>query len=190
MKKRGKQTSHEKTLKGGKQFLDLIIRYLVLVLVALPNLWIFYFLFTKLTIYPIYFLLNLFFDSSLNLNVIIISNCCPIEIINACVAGSAYYLLVILNLSTPKIKLKQRFIMLAGSFAAFLIVNILRIFVLSLIIISGSSWFNFTHKLFWYFGSVFFILGIWFGEVKLFKIKEIPFYSDIKFLYQNSLIKK
>ena len=175
--------------KRGKQILDIFARYLILILIALPNLWLFYFLFTKLTIYPVYFLLSLFFDSSLSSNLIIVSNCCPIEIIGACVAGSAYYLLVILNLSTPNIKLRQRFIMLAWSFTTFLMINIFRIFALSLVFISGSSWFDITHKLFWYVGSVFFILGIWFGEVKLFRIKEIPFYSDIKFLYRNSFIK-
>ena len=37
----------------------------------------------------------------------------------------------------------------------------------------------------WYLGSTLFVIGIWFIEVKLFKIKEIPIYSDIKFLYLN-----
>ncbi len=176
--------------KKSKKFLDIFARYLILILIALPNLWLFYFLFTKLTIYPVYFLLSLFFDVSLTGNLITISNWFPIGIIGACVAGSAYYLLVILNLSTPNIKTKQRFIMLAWAFTVFLIVNVFRIFALSLVFISGSAWFDFSHKLFWYLGSVFFILCIWFGEVRLFRIKQIPFYSDIKFLYRNSFIKK
>ena len=80
--------------------------------------------------------------------------------------------------------------MIALSFILFLIINILRIFFLSLLFISGSSWFDFTHELFWYLVSIVFVVGIWFTEVKLFKIKEIPFYSDLKLLYKKSLLKK
>jgi hypothetical protein len=36
--------------------------------------------------------------------------------------------------------------------------------------------------------STIFIVGIWFLEVHIFKIKEIPFFSDVKFLF--SQIKK
>ena len=75
------------------------------------------------------------------------------------------------------------------SFACLLIINILRIFLLGLVYISGFSWFDIAHKLFWYAGSTIFVIGIWFAEVKLFKIKEIPFYSDIKFLYKKSNLK-
>lgn len=167
-----------------KQFLDILIRYVTLILVALPNLWIFYFIFTPLTVYPLYFLFNLFFDASLVGNVINIG-AYPIELIGACIAGSAYYLLLILNLSTPKITVQKRLKLIFLSFAFFLIINILRIFLLTLMSLSGSSWFDITHKLFWYLGSIVFVIGIWFVEVKLFKIKEIPFYSDMKFLFKT-----
>ena len=52
--------------------------------------------------------LGLFFDTLLMGNVILLDNRIPIEIVPACVAGSAYYLLLILNLSIAKIKLKTR----------------------------------------------------------------------------------
>ena len=171
--------------KISKQFLDIIIRYLILILLALPGFAIFYFVFAPLTIYPVYFLLNLFFDVSLMQDIVLINEI-PIELIGACIAGSAYYLLSILNLSTPKIKLQKRIKILFLSFGVLLILNILRIFFLSLVFISGSSSFDIAHKLFWYTGSIIFVVGIWFAEVKLFKIKEIPFYSDIKFLYKQS----
>ena len=176
--------------KTYKQFIDISMRYIILIIIALPNLWLFYLIFTPLTIYPVYFLLNLFFDSSLIGNTILVENCFPIELIGACIAGSAYYLLLILNLSTPKIKFPKRFKMMLSSFAFLLIINVLRIFLLSLMFISGSSLFDITHKLFWYVGSVVFVVGIWIAEVKLFNIKEIPFYSDIKFLYNHSYLKK
>ncbi len=110
--------------------------------------------------------------------------------IAACIAGSAYYLLLILNLSTPGIKLKKRISMILWAFSVFLAVNILRIFLLALIFIAGYSWFDITHKLFWYILSTIFVIAIWFIEVRLFKIKGIPFYSDMKFLYTKSLLTK
>jgi exosortase/archaeosortase family protein len=171
--------------KVSRQFLDIVTRYFILIFLALPGFAIFYFVFAPLTIYPTYFLLSLFFDVSLMGNIIFI-NKIPIELIGACIAGSAYYLLSILNLSTPKIKLQKRVKMIFLSFGIFLIINILRIFLMSVLFMSGSSFFDITHRLFWYIGSIVFVVGIWFSEVKLFKIKEIPFYSDIKFLYKQS----
>lgn len=164
---------------------DIILRYLVLIIFGISNAVIFYFLFTSLTIYPVYFLLNLFFDASIASNVLTISNI-PIEIIGACIAGSAYYLLLILNLSTPGIKLGKRILVLLFSFSSLLIINILRIFLLSTLLISGNSFFDVAHKLFWYVGSVLFVVLIWFLSVKLFRIKEIPFYSDVTFLLNHS----
>src|SRR3990172_2662420 len=166
---------------------DLILRYLILVLVAIPNLWLFYLVFTPLTSYPVYWLLNIFYDASLlNNNVVLLNQAISIELIEAWIAGSAYYLLLILNLSTPGIKFNKRIKFIAISFLVFLAVNILRIFILSLIAVSGSSFFDITHRIFWYALSTVFVVAIWFAEVKTFKIKIIPFYSDIKFLYKNT----
>ena len=156
VKKRVKQNK-SKNLIG-----DMVIRYLSLIIFALPNLWIFYFIFTPLTIYPVYFLLNIFFDASLSGNIITLRNCIQIEMIDACIAGSAYYLLFVLNVSVPGIKLKKRINMILLSFLVFLIVNILRIFLLSLIFITGYAWFEITHKLFWYLLSTIFVVSIWF----------------------------
>jgi len=175
--------------KISKKFTDILIRYSILVLVAIPNLWIFYFIFTPLTLYPVYFLLNIFFPASLTGTTILINNY-PIELIPACIAGAAYYLLLILNLSVPDIKFQKRIKMILFSFTFLLILNILRIFSLSLIFLSGNSLFDITHKLFWYLGSTVFVVGIWFIEVKIFKVKKIPIYSDFKFLYKKSILKK
>jgi len=165
-------------------YLDLIIRYLLLVIVAIPNLYIFYLIFTPLTIYPINFLLKIFFNATSNYNINLINNF-SIEIINACIAGSAYYLLLILNLSIPKINIKKRLKMIGFAFLTLLILNISRIFLLVSITLYNPSLFDITHKLFWYAISIFFVVGIWFAEVKIFKIKQIPFYSDINFLYKD-----
>lgn len=173
--------------KEGGRFLSLLIRYSILVVITFPNLWIFYKIFTPLTIYGVYYLLGFFFDVSLMKSIIVVGNI-PIEIIGACVAGAAYYLLLIFNLSTPKIKVGKRLKMLFLAFIIFYILNVLRIF--SLVFLLDSPWFDVTHKLFWYFGSVILVIGIWFFEVIYFRIKEIPFYSDLKFLYKHSIIKK
>jgi len=178
-----------KISKNMQGIFSIFIRYVLLVIVAYPSFWLFYFIFTPLTVYPVYFLLNIFFDSSLMNNVILVGEC-PMEIIRACIAGSAYYLLLIFNLSIPNIKFPKRIKMILLAFASFLIINILRIFLLSIIYLEKSSWFDITHKLFWYLGSIVFVIGIWFAEVKLFKIKEIPLYSDIKFLYKKTNLKK
>jgi len=175
--------------KTAKQFIDIFIRYTILILSAIPNLYLFYLVFTPLTIYPVYFLLSLFFEPSLMGNIILI-NKIPIEIIKACISGSAYYLLFILNLSIPNIRIKKRIKMILLAFASLLILNILRIFLLSLMLITDSIWFGITHILFWYILSVVFVLGIWFLEVKFFRIKQTPFYSDLKFMYKNSSLKK
>lgn len=172
-----------------KSLISIVIRYFFLILASIQGLWIFYFIFTPLTIYPVYFLLNLFFDASLSAGTIIIGKF-HIEIIEACVAGSAYYLLLILNLSVPNIKIKKRILMIGLSFVILLIVNILRIFFLSVLAISDFSLFDITHKVFWYTVSILLVIGIWFYEVKFFKIRQIPFYSDLKLLYKESSFKK
>lgn len=172
--------------KEGKRLLGLSIRYCILILLAIPNLFIFYFIFTPLTLYPVYFLLNLFFETILMKNIIILSGTLPIELIPACIAGAAYYLLLILNLSTPGIKINKRIKMILISLITLLILNILRIFFLSIVAYSGSPLFDITHKIFWYLISTLFVVGIWFWQVNKFKIKEIPIFSDLKFLYSKT----
>lgn len=99
-----------------KKIIDLVIRYSILLIIGIFGTSFFYSLFTFLTIQPVYLLLSIFFNPSLIANIIIINNL-PIEIIGACVAGSAYYLLLILNLSMPKIKLGKRIFLLLFSFS-------------------------------------------------------------------------
>jgi exosortase/archaeosortase family protein len=170
-------------------FVKLFFRYLILVVFGLPFLWVFDKFFLPLTIYPVFWLLSIFFNSSIIGNTVLVNHI-SINIINACVAGSAYYLLLILNLSTPEIKLTRRIYLIFFSFFSFLVVNILRIFFLTLLFISNSNLFNFMHEFFWYFLSIFFVIGIWFIGIKLARIKAVPFYSDLKYIYGISIFKK
>ncbi|MEK6832957.1 MAG: pacearchaeosortase [Nanoarchaeota archaeon] len=174
-------------MKGKREFIySIFVRYFILVITALPNFWIFYFVFTPLTIYPVYFLLNLLFTASLSGNTIFIGNYpTPIQIIDACIAGSAYYLLLIFNLSVPNIKFYKRIRMIGFAFVSFLIVNIMRIVLLSAIFVLKPNLFDITHKLSWYIGSIVLVVAIWFIEVKKFNIREIPFHSDIKLILKH-----
>lgn len=163
---------------------NVLIRYLLIIVVALFNLWLFYTIFAPLTIYPSYYIIKLFSNVSLSGNVFFI-NGQTIELTSACIAGAAYYLLFIFNMSVPFIKIKQRIIMILSSFLALLILNISRIVILTMIFISGSSLFDLAHLIFWYVLSTIFVVGIWLVEIKIFKIKEIPIYSDIKILFER-----
>jgi len=169
-------------MSHSKEVLDILVRYLILLAVAIQNLYLFYFIFTPLTIYPVYFLTKLFFQSLLSGNIITI-NSLSIQLIDACIAASAYYLLLILNLSTPKIRISRRIKMLFLAFISILILNVLRIFFLILLALNNSSFFEIIHKTLWYFLSIILVVGIWFIQVKIFKIKQIPFYSDFKHLF-------
>ena len=165
--------------KEVKKLWNISVRYLILILVGIPNLWLFYFILTPLTIYPVYFLLSFFVDTALFGNIILLNNTIPIEIIKACVAGSAYYLLLILNLAIP-MEIKKRIKLLLFSFLSLLVLNILRIVFLSLLFVSGASSFDITHRLLWYIGSTILVVLIWFTGIKIFKVQGIPFYSDLK----------
>ena len=50
-----------------------VIRYLLLVFVAIPDLWIFYTIFTPLTVYPVYFISKIFFSASLSNSIILLN---------------------------------------------------------------------------------------------------------------------
>ncbi len=157
-------------------------RYLILALFGI-FLSIFYKIFLPLTIWPVYFLLKLIYDVSITGNILEVDRI-TIEIVNACVAGSAYYLLLILNLTTD-IKPRTRFYSILFSFSSLLLLNILRIFLLSILYVEEFAFFDITHKLFWYALSVLFVVVIWFLTAKIFRIRNIPVYSDIKKLRKS-----
>lgn len=187
--KKRKKKSSKKQSKVSNNIKSIVTRYLILLLAAFPGLAIFYFIFTPLTAYPVYWILSIFYETlflSGEFPAILLNNTVPIELVTACIAGSAYYLLLILNLSTPDIKIKKRVNAIVFSFVLFLILNIIRIVILSALAVSGSSYFDVTHNIFWYGLSTIVVVGIWFLEVKKYKINKIPFYSDVKFLLKES----
>ena len=161
----------------------LVIRYLIL-LGLMFSLPLIYLIFTPLTIYSSSKLLSPFYKIIVHENIIVINSTTFIQIIPACVAGSAYLLLLILNLSIP-MKLKKRFQSILLSLILLLAINILRIFILSIWYHNNILFFDFTHAFFWYVLSTIFVIFIWLYIIKIFSIKEIPFYTDFKSLISS-----
>lgn len=167
-----------------------IFRYLIILASAIPSFWIFYLIFTPLTFYPVYFIMGLFYEVIIQNNYsFLIVNHVFVEIVPACISGSAYFLILVLNLGLRNIDFKKRIVMLSYSFGFFYIINLLRIIAFSFLYIENKNAFYLTHILFWYVGSIFLVLLVWFSQIKLFKIKEIPFVLDLKKLYENSKFK-
>ncbi|MCH7568207.1 MAG: pacearchaeosortase [Nanoarchaeota archaeon] len=172
--------------KKGVFFLSL--RYLILIILGVPNLYIFYLIFTPLTTYPVFWILNFLYDAVLFPGNVIFFKGYYASIIPACVAGAAYYLLLILNLTTP-MKIKIRVKSLVFLFVTFLLLNILRIIIFALLLFKGYQYFDLTHAATWYFGSTILVILIWFSNVLIFRIKTIPIYTDIRNIMKDLKIR-
>jgi len=162
--------------------LGLFFRYLLLIIIGLPGPYLFYLIFTPLTVYPVYTILKLVYSSAFLEGNLIVFNNYSISLIPACIAGAAYYLLLILNLATP-MNFKVRIKSLSFMFLSFLFLNILRIIAFSALFIGGFELFDIAHKTTWYLGSTALVVLIWFSSVCLFKIRTIPAYTDFKTLF-------
>lgn len=173
-----------------KPLLSIFLRYFAILFAGLNSLYFFYVLFTPITLSFLEPTLKLLFEASLKGTTFYIQGF-NIEIIKACIAGSAYYLLFALNLALPNIELKKRTKIVLFSFGAFLLANVLRItFLFYLISTYSFSVFDITHKISWYSINILLVVGIWFLNVYLFKIKSIPFYSDFSYLLSLKKRKK
>jgi hypothetical protein len=80
-----------------KKHYNLLMRYIIL-LALMFTLPLIYKILLPLTIYPVAGLLKIFYQVSVHKDIIMIGLDTPIQIISACIAGSAYLLLLILNL--------------------------------------------------------------------------------------------
>ena len=172
-----------------KKFLDIVIRYAILIVVSAIGVKIFHTLFFPLTIYPSYWAIDLLYSPILFGDTIFVGRE-AIQIIGACIAGSAYMFLLILNLATPKIKAKTRIKLGLFSFGIFFLVNLFRIILLSYMFLEDFNNFEFFHEMFWYMGSTLFVVIIWFAGIKKYKAHKIPFYSDLKFMAKKSIFGK
>jgi len=165
-----------------KEIREILLRYFIGMIIAVITLFIplFYLIFRPLTFWPTVWILKIFYKVSLDGFKNIAINGINIEFIDACIAGSAYFLLFILNILSHGLKLNRRiFIFIFDSFLL-LIMNILRLIILIVLLVHGSTAFDITHKVFWYGVSTFYVVLIWIFTVIAFKIKTIPFISDLK----------
>jgi exosortase/archaeosortase family protein len=156
---------------------SILIRYALILAAGLGNLLFFYSIFTFPTVKTTYFLLSLV-SETISFDNIIIFNNYAIYIVEACIAGAAYYLLFILILSTADISFARRAYLAIFSFSLFFVFNVFRIFFL--IIITGTVYFDYFHLFLWYAISTIFVVFIWLLCIKIFKLESVPVYSDLK----------
>nr|MBA4405470.1 hypothetical protein [Nanoarchaeum sp.] len=140
---------------------------------------------TFLTINLSNLILNLFYPSKIIENSIYVQNQ-VITFVPACIALTAYSLLFLLIIFTKDIKLKTSVKMfLLGSLFIF-VLNLIRIeFLIFLLIKNNYNLFEQVHMLFWNFVSGLYVAFVWIFLVTKYKIKSIPIYSDVKYLYQR-----
>jgi len=179
--------------KKEKDFYFIFLRYIIILLFGIGNLFVFYFILTPVTTYSVYGILSLYHEVELGKSGILFLESFNVGLIDSCIAGGAFYLLFILIMSTGNLNLKKRLTILFYSFLIFLFLNVLRILVL--IELYGTNIFIFAHWFLWNVMSTLFVVGIWFFMVKIYKIKSYPFLTDFyNFLnfvrYNNNLEKK
>lgn len=170
---------------NNKQIFFIFVRYLLLLLLALPNLFLIYAIFTPITLYPSYWAINALYGATLS-GTFIQFDGNSIELVSACIAGAAYYLLIVLNLTTP-MQSSQRWKSIFFLLLTFLILNILRIVIFTILLQNHFTYFDFAHKLVWYAGSTVFVVVLWFVNVLLFRIKNVPVYTDAHLIFKEIL---
>lgn len=163
---------------NSRELINLAARYFFIIFIGLFGINAIYLFFTPLTIYPSFWILALFYPLSLEGNSFVFGSAI-INIIPACIAGAAYYLLFILNFATP-IPPKQRLASLLFLISSFLALNIIRLVVFTSLFLNGFAYFDLAHKFVWYAGSTILVVAIWFANVRLFNIKAIPAWTDLK----------
>jgi exosortase/archaeosortase family protein len=172
-----------------KKVVGIFLRYFFILFLGAGNLYIFYKILTPLTVFSVSRAISLFTKVIVAGNFIYLEDF-SVELIRACVAGSAFFLMFILVFSTADIKPKKRAFALLTSLVMLFLFNFLRIIFLIFIYSPSSNYFSAIHWILWNFVSVFFVVGIWFFVVKIYKIDSIPVYSDIKYLLSFSKKRK
>ena len=158
---------------------SIILRYGFAILLAL-SYPVFYFVFSPLTIFSTFFLLDPFFQVTL-VGSSILFDSVAFTFIPACTAASAYILLGVLILLTRNIGFRKGLQMFFIGSGAILVMNIVRIISLMWVRLNlGQNYFDAVHVLMWYGVSTLFVFLVWVLLNKWYQIKEVPVYSDIK----------
>ena len=167
-----------------KKAADVSARYLLILISAILEKF-FYIALLPLTVYPVYFLLSIFFPVSVIGNLIQYPGK-VIEIAKVCVGSSAVLLFLLLNLSTPQISIKKRIKVFLFCLLSFLLFNWIRIVILSILYIKDYIAFDSIHAFFWYAGSTIFVFFIWLASIKAFGIKGIALLDDLNYFLSKS----
>lgn len=162
-----------------KKIIGLFSRYLVILIFGIGNMYLIYKILTPPTIHATNLLLSVFTQTTLIGNTIYFGQVI-IEIAPSCVAGSAFYLLLILLFSTADIKPKTRLYAILTAIAILFVLNVTRILILAPLTTLPN--FETIHWVFWHIVSTVFVVTTYIATIKLYKIKSIPVYSDIKYL--------
>jgi hypothetical protein len=173
--------------KQSKKIWGIFSRYLALIILGLGNLYIIYKILTPLTILVTNGILSIFTKTSLIDNMIRMADM-SIEIVPACVAGSAFYLLLLLIVSMADVKPVVRTKMIITALITLFLLNITRILIL--VPFARTTYFDTIHWIFWHIISTVFVVGIWVMIVRIYKTKSIPIYSDVKYIAGLTKAKK
>lgn len=154
-----------------------VIRVILAIIVAF-NINIFYKIFSPLTLHITKLTLSAY-NPIISGNLIFIKNQI-LEFIPACTAASAYILIASIILLTDISFKKMLKTFIAGSLII-LGFNIIRIDILIYILLNyKTNLFDKLHFFFWYILSTLWVFLTWIFLTKIYKIKEIPIYTDIK----------
>lgn len=161
-----------------------VLRYSLLLSVLLLSLEPLTFVLRPLTVYGVQGVLGVRgYESTLLAGNTLFIEGQYISLITACIAPSAFFILLLLCLTLPG-KRKDYLRWVGMSWGLLFLVNITRIIILASVALEGYDLFETAHAFFWYIGNALFILAIWASVVLTYKIRAIPIYTEWHHLYR------
>ena len=173
-------------MKQDDKLFSIFVRYFFIIVLGVGNLFVFYKIFSPLTIYGLGFVLGFFRNVDIIGNIVYFG-LDSIEIIPSCVAGAAYYFLFSLVMAC-RMEIKTRFKAIGALIGSFFLFNMIRLIVLSFLI--GGASFEVVHWISWHLMSTLVVVALWIFAIKIFKIEAIPVWDDFKYLFSLSSFKK
>jgi len=163
---------------------SLLLRWIFAGIVAASSS-LFYIVLLPLTLRISYGLLQFFSEASLEGNLLQVGGK-TLEFIPACAAVSAYILLGILILLTKGISFPKGIkLFLYGSLLIFL-ANLVRIELLIYVLVQfGKNYFDTLHLFIWQIVSSVYVALAWVFLTWRFKVKEIPIWSDVQWVWRK-----
>ena len=165
--------------KDIKRIINIFSRYIAILILGAANLYIIYKVLTPLTIHVTNIILKIFAPTTLAGDIIHFQEA-TIQIAPACVAGSAFYLLLALLLSIGNVKFQTRLKAIGTAVLILFVLNVARIIILAFLITTSN--FELIHWIFWHLVSTIFVVATYITTIKIYKIKSIPVYSDFKYI--------